>query len=452
MLLGGSFSLSRLAPGLPKLDLRWIGSLPGDPGRWRMGRGCCATSRAATQTGRRSCNRPALVRVGRVLVCMVATGRPSVREDADLLLMAGLLAVAGGVLRRCSMEVISSIWTWVFWTAVIYLAAALAAGPGAQGRFAAFGGGPNVFVRVMILGVIAAVYLAVKKRRLFAIGVPWFIIGAVLSGSRGGLLALILVAIPSGFRLVRGVSRRTLATALAVFVVAVGTAPFYASNFLDLVRRRFIEQTLESGYDSGRSQIFVDTWNIASTHVWDGAGLDSYYALVGRVRGYEYPHNIVLESFADGGIISLILLVTAVTSLAVTVMRSGSPLSHRDGCRVRRGRLALHRIDDFRKLLRLPIPVVLPARGGGDRRGSSRATAQAEGHPVVRWWRAGGSGISTTDATIITAYDVTHAHAAPRAPWPGTRTRTRTVVSTLVVTSRARLCVALAAPSHVDDN
>lgn len=327
VLLGGSFSLSRIAPALPELDLRWVGllavTLAG--AAWAAG--------VAQHPGwqRRLGAGPTIVLLWCGWAALSGVWSPlearSAEKVTDVLLMAGLLAVAFSVLRRCSTEALASIWTWVFWTAVIYLIGALAAGPGDQGRFAAFGGGPNVFVRVMILGVVAATYLAVKQRRLFAVAIPWFIVGAVLSGSRGGLLALLLVALPIGFRLVRRVPRRVLVVGVSIFVVIIATAPLYASNFLDLIRRRFIEQTLETGYDSGRAQIFVDTWNIAKAHTWSGAGLDSYYALIGRVRGYEYPHNIVLESFADGGLVGLILVVGALITMFVTAVRSGTPLS-----------------------------------------------------------------------------------------------------------------------------
>mgnify|MGYP001794075129 CR=1 FL=1 len=64
--------------------------------------------------------------------------------------------------------------------ALIYFVLAMAAAPGAQGRYAAPGGGPNVFVRVMVLGAGGVWSLSIPVATLNSYGVS----GTVYYGYR----------------------------------------------------------------------------------------------------------------------------------------------------------------------------------------------------------------------------------------------------------------------------
>ncbi|MGQ2910332.1 O-antigen ligase family protein [Aeromicrobium sp.] len=324
VLLAGEFTIDRITPALPPLDARWIGLgvLTLVAVGWVGGRVL-----RSEKTVRRA---PGVVLVLAWLGWVVATagwsadGARTGDRVTDAVVMMGLLALTGLFAARASSEDLSRIWWWIFVTAVLYLVAALIAGPGLQGRYSAFGGGPNVFARVMALGVVAALFLGVRYRRIFLVGAPWFVLGAVLSGSRGGLIALVLGVGVFVFRLLPVLGPRLRWSGVGIAGVAVATAPLYASGFIEVVRQRYVQQTFAGGYDSGRLQLFTDTIGIAVSHPVFGAGLDSYFATIGYQRGFEYPHNLVLEVFADGGVVGVALLTAALVGLVGPVLRSGS--------------------------------------------------------------------------------------------------------------------------------
>ena len=106
----------------------------------------------------------------------------------------------------------------------------------------------------MLLGMIAslAVYLIYNVKWIL-FGVPAFLAGALLSGSRGGLVALgvfILALVPIVRRLRWAGTLRVVAALLVSGAVAVVLTPPYIRQ---LLYERFFVLSLEQRYDSGRS-------------------------------------------------------------------------------------------------------------------------------------------------------------------------------------------------------
>jgi hypothetical protein len=203
---------------------------------------------------------------------------------------------------------------WLLWAAgvVFALGAFLITGPGAQGRYAAFGGGPNIFVRIEVLGLLAAVTLvATGASRHLLWTAPLLVAGAVMSGSRGGLLAAAIV-----WLVVLVVERgRTVHRSSIAFLGIAGTITVVHRLNLPgsgLLQDRFVEQTFGQGYASHRPGIFADAAQLALDHPLAGAGLGSFRALAGRESGVEYAHNYLLSVAAEGGAVGLLLLGTTV--------------------------------------------------------------------------------------------------------------------------------------------
>lgn len=97
--------------------------------------------------------------------------------------------------------------------------------------------------------------------------------------------------------------------------------PFLDFNvpMAEALRRRFVEQTFEQKYDSGRSDILAASLRLFERRPIAGNGLDGYYALVGSQSGFEYPHSLPLATLAEAGLLGGILLILAL----VTLYRSG---------------------------------------------------------------------------------------------------------------------------------
>jgi O-antigen ligase len=243
----------------------------------------------------------------------------------DVVLMA-VLAVAFYLYALGAPGTVTRLTFLLFFiTAVVFaLGALLLAGPGVQGRYAAFGGGPNVFVRIELLGVISAVALYRFTGRIITLlAVPLFLFAALLSGSRAGLLA---GAVVGAAALVRGWRRLTFAptvlVAAALAAVAGVVLALAPPAVTGLFQERFVEQTVEQRYVSGRTDIWAEAARLAVEHPALGAGLDGFYGLVGRVQEVEYPHNYVLGVAAEGGLVGLALLSASVV-LWVRTIRSG---------------------------------------------------------------------------------------------------------------------------------
>lgn len=251
---------------------------------------------------------PPMARIGPYIVDIVCMG----------LLVSGLYLNA-----RQGAAVVARRVLWFSWiTAVIFAVGAFAAGGGVQGRFAAFGGGPNVFVRIQVLGLIAGLALiATGRYRWIGWSAPLLVVFAILSGSRGGLVAALMV----GFAAVLLSDRRARSVA---FVGAVGAmvATLVAYQFFPPVRAliedRFVSQTVQGGYVSGRPQIWLDTLELFYDNPVIGAGLDGFYGLVGVLTVTEYPHNYVLAVAGEGGAIGLTLFGLAAALWVATVRRT----------------------------------------------------------------------------------------------------------------------------------
>jgi O-antigen ligase len=247
-------------------------------------------------------------------------------QTLDLVLLGVLTLAFYGYALGDPAAVVRTTFLLFFIAAVIFaLAALFINGPGDQGRYSAFGGGPNVFVRIEILGVISAVALYLFTRRLLPLlVVPLFLLAAVLSGSRAGLLAGVAVGAVALFK-IRG-RLRTGPVVAAGFVLVAATAAVWAfapPAFTDLFQERFVEQTVQQHYLSDRTDIWAAAWRLAVEHPIAGTGLDGFYGTIGVNQGVEYPHNYVLGVAAEGGLIGIGLLTVAVVLWTRTVRGGG---------------------------------------------------------------------------------------------------------------------------------
>lgn len=243
----------------------------------------------------------------------------------DLFFLALATVLSCFYLQRASAWVLEKLWWLFFFTGLIYAAGALAQGAsGAQGRLSAFGGGPNVFVRVICLGLLASVALAASTRwgRWTVLATPIFILCAVLSGSRGGLVALAVTLSAAGWLALRDSSPKIRLATLAGSLALAGASYFFVwPRAQDFIQKRFIDETLNQGYSSGRSDISSQCIELFRNNPIAGVGIDGYWALKGFLSGYQYPHNIVLGAAAEGGIISVALLLLAAAVGFVRGMR-----------------------------------------------------------------------------------------------------------------------------------
>ncbi|HET6529216.1 MAG TPA: O-antigen ligase family protein [Actinoplanes sp.] len=249
-------------------------------------------------------------------------------ESVGNLVALATLVVCGVVIARPDPDRMARILLWcAMLAAVLYALEAFWAGPGLQGRYSAFGGGPNVFVRVQCVGVISAISLATMLRRYsILLIVPLLLVAAVLSGSRGGLVSLIGTAVAFAVLL-----RRRLGVGKIVGVAASGASAcaviwhFMEADLYEAVAHRYSIDAVLAGNYSSRPRLAADAMSIFSEAPVVGAGLDSFYPTVGYAIGIDHAHNYLASLAADGGLIGVSLLLLAV----VRLWRDGRPWSRR---------------------------------------------------------------------------------------------------------------------------
>ncbi|MEV6342709.1 O-antigen ligase family protein [Actinoplanes sp. NPDC051851] len=194
---------------------------------------------------------------------------------------------------------------------VYFLAASTGRGHEANGRWAALGGGPNVFVRVMILGVLTSFYLYLKSgdKLRWLVPIPAFMFGAIASGSRGGLVALFMTVTVAGLAIRPRFNASRASKPLTMLVVlAILVALTAGQTIAGFVQSRFVDATVGQGYTSDRDVLFRMALRLFLQRPLLGTGINGFHVLTDLGVGERYVHNLPLSVAAEGGFTGLVLL------------------------------------------------------------------------------------------------------------------------------------------------
>lgn len=202
--------------------------------------------------------------------------------------------------------------------------------PLAASRFAALGGGPNVFGRFMVLGAIAAYTLAQGSRLtakivLGSLGVLCLVM-AVLSGSRGvfvSLVATLLVHLGKALAVLPG--HRRLKHGLGIAVIVIGCATLALATASPAARNRLLTGLLEDGPGGQAVSARLGGWQLAFRMFLEKPILGWELGSFGQVSYLEYPHNLYLEIMSETGTLGLLCVAWMTYRLAREVKRSPSP-------------------------------------------------------------------------------------------------------------------------------
>ncbi|MFF5296403.1 O-antigen ligase family protein [Paractinoplanes globisporus] len=180
------------------------------------------------------------------------------------------------------------------------------------GRWAAFGGGPNVFVRVEVLGLLAAAYFYFrsKGRFIWLAGAPAFLVGAFASGSRGGLIALGIITALAFPSLIRFSRRHGAAKPLATLpVLGAVVWVLFGQTIMFLLNNRFLATTVQQRHTSDRDVLYEKGFWLFVERPIVGVGVHGFYAITNLGPGEKYVHNLPLAVAAEGGAVGLLLLL-----------------------------------------------------------------------------------------------------------------------------------------------
>ena len=235
------------------------------------------------------------------------------------------LGFARALASRESEHVLRSMWAAILVTAGALAAVAVArvVALGATGeRLAVLGGGPNTFARIMGYLAVAALFFWTRRGRSWAFMpiVSVALVLVLLSGSRGGLVALVAAVgvfvaleVRRAGRLLAGALLAAAVFGLAASYTQIGRAA------VETYEQRVAQLLLEEQYTAGRTELYRSAYELAMREPLFGDGLAAFPA---RALGV-YPHNLFLEAFCEAGLVGLGLLALALAAGTASALRGG---------------------------------------------------------------------------------------------------------------------------------
>ena len=198
------------------------------------------------------------------------------------------------------------LWGWLVPVLALFAVLGVAGTLGGGGRLAILGGGPNVFGRNMGLLAVATLGLALRQRgsatALVAVVTAAALV--VLSGSRGALVATILGMLALSWA--GGRVRRLVGVLLGALVLSwiLLELTDLGPRVVEMFQERVLRLSWAERYDSGRADLYRRAWALGLDAPVLGIGAGGFPVLGHHV----YPHNLVLETFCEGGLIGHVLL------------------------------------------------------------------------------------------------------------------------------------------------
>ncbi|KAA8721255.1 O-antigen ligase family protein [Corynebacterium spheniscorum] len=244
------------------------------------------------------------------------------RELPDVFTLILLGVVTFMVAHSLKERMLPIMWWTFFILGLVFVIGGFTSTWTTPNRMSAFGGGPNVFVRYMDLGMISALYLTLRYQRMLFLGaLPIFFACAVLSGSRGGLVAAFAAAVFLGGHLWLKKQRKILAICAGLSVAGVILCliiPQLRNLFMRLVLNRFFKLTLVDRYSSGRDEIADNAVDLIQSHPISGVGLGGYAFHFQDATGIQHPHNLFLTTITETGPLGLILVLVLLITIALS--------------------------------------------------------------------------------------------------------------------------------------
>ncbi len=230
---------------------------------------------------------------------------------AELLLMIVLLFMCDTVFGLNPNVAIPFFFLLCFAASVAYALGGISGYWHLDQRATAFGGGPNIFVRVVGTGIFASLYFWGRSGRAFwLLPCPLLVLSAVLSGSRGGMLGL-LVSLPLCCYGIWRIAKRQVwfgiaaVAVLAMLVIAFTPLGEHVQQFW---QARYVNLTFSRHYVSSRDNLFLYAREMFFLYPLAGVGLDGYEQLT----GYIYPHNLILNIACEGGLVGLVFFILSI--------------------------------------------------------------------------------------------------------------------------------------------
>jgi len=188
-------------------------------------------------------------------------------------------------------------------------------------RLAILGGGPNVFARLVGMGVIATLVQATlwhqsggrRAATIAWVAIPLAVLAMVFAGSKAALLALVLASLV----VLHAVGARRLARVLIIGMIAGVGIPIVAHPFVQHLNKdggivRLLRlPDFEDSFGSYGSRVRFTLGSLEQIRArpWWGVGTGAWGNALGVGMEGAYPHNLAIEIASETGLVGLAIVL-----------------------------------------------------------------------------------------------------------------------------------------------
>lgn len=245
---------------------------------------------------------------------------PPLTEYGDDKITTWSTATLITAMAACMLRDKGSIQTFSYaWIAAASILALISIIGFTGGRVETFDANPIWLARAMATAAVMILYLVTQR-----LVRPWIflVVGIVLvggifaTGSRGPLVAVAAGAIV----LVVFSRRHRIRRILGILIAAV--ASFWALTVLPFFSNSRILSVIDNGdADTSRQNFWALTLPLIARHP-GGVGLGNWSQFAGAPKQFNYPHNLFLEYFAEGGVLFGIGLLALVLIVLIRLFKA----------------------------------------------------------------------------------------------------------------------------------
>ena len=193
---------------------------------------------------------------------------------------------------------------------------------GTMERLSVLGGGPIVFARWMMIGILILFFLK-KKKVVYVLLLLFFFVLALAAGSRGPVLALVLTFSVYFFLNFQRVIIRLFVGGFLISTIFLLVGHGFSINDFGKAERLV---TKDSTSKNVRLKFAKRSLELVIAYPF-GVGIGNWQDYCNKTKPFhllkhQYPHNLVLEVFAELGLIGgVLLLLLILKSLYLTYFR-----------------------------------------------------------------------------------------------------------------------------------
>ena len=197
--------------------------------------------------------------------------------------------------------------------------------PRPDGRISILGGGPITFARWMGYGVLALIFLPIKKKyllRLFFISL--FFVYCLISGSRGPITILILIGAFYFFLNFRKLFLRSIMFFSIIILGLLFTDVPKKISELGRTDRVFLNVSKRGGSSEStqtRFELADRSYNLTKKYPF-GIGAGNWQIKANKLdpthlMAHEYPHNLIFEIFNEYGVIAGLIFILYILQITI---------------------------------------------------------------------------------------------------------------------------------------